>query len=87
MNQRTNQFYQRLPKELKKHILNNLMLSDLDTEILQSIMTHDADSDFHCQNLGISEKKFNRHLLDINDNVLRELTRLAMEGIHTEITG
>lgn len=86
MKQRMNQFYQRMPKELKTHILNNLMLSDIDTEILTSVMKHDADSAFHSQNIGISEKKFNRHLLDINDNVMREITRLAIVGIHAEMS-
>lgn len=86
MKQRTNQFYQRMPRELKAYILNNLMISDLDTEILESIMKHDAESAFHSQNVGISEKKFNRHLLDIHDNVMREITRLAIVGIHAEMT-
>lgn len=86
MKQRTNQFYQSMPRELKEHLLNNLMLSDLDTEILKSIMTHDAESAFHSQNVGISDRKFDRHLLGINDNVMREITRLAIVGIHAERT-
>lgn len=84
MKQRTNQFYQRMPKELKAHILKNIMLSDIDTEILESVMKHDAESAFHSQNVGISEKKFNRHMLDIHDNVMREIVRLALVGINSE---
>lgn len=84
MKQRTNQFYQRLPKELKTHILKNLMLSDLDKKILCSLMEHDAETAFHCQNVGITEKKLNRHLLDIHDNVLREIIRLSVIQINTE---
>lgn len=84
MNQRTGQFYQCLPKELKNYILNNLMLSDIDIEILKTVMTHDAESKFYCDELGISDKKFNRHMLDIHDNVLREIIRLAMVGINAE---
>lgn len=84
MNQRTGQFYQLMPRELKEHLFNNMMLSDLDTEILKSVMNHDAESAFHCQNVGISPRKFNRHMLDIHDNVLREITRLAMVGINAK---
>lgn len=66
--------------ELKNHLLDDLGLSETDRRILESLMAHDADSNFHYDNTGIGRGKFERHLNIINRTVLPELVRMANDA-------
>lgn len=62
---------------LKEHLLNDLGLSNDDKKILNSIIEHSGDSNFHYDNTGIPKERFDRKLININLTVFTELIRLS----------
>lgn len=62
---------------LKEHLLNDLGLSNDDKKILNSIIDHSGDSNFHYDNTGIPKERFDRKLININLTVFTELIRLS----------
>lgn len=77
MKQIINEIYQSpMRPELKEHIMG-LGFNAEDRAILNSLMSHDADSNFHYDNTGVGRGKFERRLNSINRVVFPELIRLA----------
>lgn len=81
MKQIINEIYQSpMRPELKAHLLE-LGFSADDKAILESLMSHDANSEFHYDNTGIGRGKFERRLNAINRVVFPELIRLANNAL------
>lgn len=84
MKQLVNEIYQNpMQPELKKHLLEDLGFNQEDKQILESLMDHDASSDFHYDNTGINRARFERRLNTINRVIFPELIRLANISIKT----
>ena len=78
MKQLINDLYQcAISDALKQHIINDLGFNTEDKAIIKSLMEHNADSNFHYDNIGIGRGKFERKLNTINRIVIPEIIRLA----------
>lgn len=78
MKQLVNDIYSSaMSPQLKDHLIHDLGFCEEDQAIIKSLMEHNASSDFHYTNTGISRARFERRLNNINRVLLPELIRLA----------